>query len=573
MRIESVQIKNYRNLDNISVKLHLGSSYIIGENNLGKSNFLELLEIICDGKSFSDADYCDEFQPIEVLLSLKLLDEEKGFFGDNFSPDNSNNIKLKISQDIKDAYPAVMCVNTGESIPLKYLRKIHFLKYNTTMNPGKELRFDGKGGASLLLGNIIKRYIGKEGSASFLDDVQMAQLTSFINEHLSKIHSFNDYSVKASIATKLEELLSRMFYLSTDDRKIEDAGSGIQYLAMASINVLCQIMDIFRGKAIPFEEHLYSDGEGKKYLPLVLAIDEPEVHLHPFLQRALIRYYKRILCNNDEDFVSLLNMCFGIDGINGQLVLVTHSTDALIEDYRNIVRFYHDNAIIKVMSGVDIRLTASEEKQMLMNFPELKETFYSRCVLLVEGETEYGCMKAFADTIGINFDDCGISLINAGGEKNIPPTRKLLRMFGIPSVAIYDNDVNHGNSDPHEFYTSELCYEIEIVKTLYAAGEINILKEIVNQSEGSGIELCLDKDYVGKWYKKARLDINSFTPIKMCDLSTDNVSLFCNVYAAWLYAKKSILLGRIIGQLLDESMIPNSYKSVIRKAKEVAENV
>lgn len=571
MRIEHVEIKNYRNLDSLEIKLHSESSYIIGENNLGKSNFLDLLEIICNGKSFTETDYYDESRSIEIIITLNLVDEEKGVFSDNFSPENSNKLSIKILQSLKDAYPTAICVETGESIPLKQLRKIHFLKYNTTMNPGKELRLDGKSGAGLLLKNIISRYTTEDEKLSLLNEEQIYQLTDFINRYLMKIRSFNDYSIKASVIAKPEELISKMFYLSTDNRKIEDAGSGIQYLTMASINVLCQIMEVFKGKAIPFEEHLYSNSEGKKYLPLVLAIDEPEVHLHPFLQRSLIRYYKRILSNADADFASLLNMCFGIDGIDGQLIIVTHSTDALIEDYRNIIRLYHDNGI-KTVSGIEVQLTPSEEKQLLMNFPELKETFYSHCVLLVEGETEYGCIKMFADSMGINLDDCGICVINAGGEKNIPPIRKLLKIFGIPSVAIYDNDVNHGDSDPNEFYTSELCYEIEIVKTLYDAGKFDILNEIVNQSEVRGTELCLDAEYVRKWYRKVGLDSSSFIPIKICDLPRDNEALFCNAHAAWLYARKSILRGRIIGQLLDESLIPESYKKVICKAKEVAEN-
>ena len=40
----------------------------------------------------------------------------------------------------------------------------------------------------------------------------------------------------------------------------------------------------------------------------------------------------------------------------------------------------------------------------------------------------------------------------------------------IPSVAIYDGDVKDDHTAaPDEFYTTELCFEIEIVKTLFAA--------------------------------------------------------------------------------------------------------
>lgn len=66
-------------------------------------------------------------------------------------------------------------------------------------------------------------------------------------------------------------------------------------MAMASMNILCKIMELYKSKTISFDELLYTDSDGKNLLPLILAIDEPEVHLHPYLQRSLINYYKRIL--------------------------------------------------------------------------------------------------------------------------------------------------------------------------------------------------------------------------------------------------------------------------------------
>lgn len=66
MRIECVKVHNYRNIDGITVCFNPESNYIIGENNLGKSNFLALLSTVCNGRSFDDKDYADSEQPIEV---------------------------------------------------------------------------------------------------------------------------------------------------------------------------------------------------------------------------------------------------------------------------------------------------------------------------------------------------------------------------------------------------------------------------------------------------------------------------------------------------------------------------
>ena len=60
-------------------------------------------------------------------------------------------------------------------------------------------------------------------------------------------------------------------------------------------------MELYKSKAISFQDRLYADEAGRKILPLILSIDEPEVHLHPYLQRSLIGYYKRILQNGDAN--------------------------------------------------------------------------------------------------------------------------------------------------------------------------------------------------------------------------------------------------------------------------------
>lgn len=204
---------------------------------------------------------------------------------------------------------------------------------------------------------------------------------------------------------------------------------------------MCQIIAIFNKKNFSIEEHTYQCND-RTYFSLILEIDEAESHLHPFLQRSLIQYYKRILKNEDSDFLTLLKECFNIEKLIGQLIVVTHSTDVIVGDYKNIIRFYTDKNKTNVICGKDINLSLSEEKHIIMRFPELKETFYSHCVLFVEGATKYGCIGIFADIMKINLDDYGVCIINAEDEKSIQPIRVLLKKFKIPGVAIYDNDVS-----------------------------------------------------------------------------------------------------------------------------------
>lgn len=574
MKITYVRVSNYRNIDGIAVNFHPEHNYIIGENNLGKSNFLSLLDTVCSGKGFDDKDFYDSEKPIEVEMEVKLLPNEQGFFGDNFSPDDASLVKIRYRQTIKEAYPTIVSADSNESIQIKQLKKINFLKYETTSIPSRELRLNTQKGAGLLINSIIERFItSDEETASFLNNEQVGKLTEFINGHLGKIRSFRDYAIKATVAPNPTEMLTSLYYLSDGDRKIDTTGSGVQYMAMASINILCQIMELYKSKSVPFSERLFRDNDGKMLLPIVLSIDEPEVHLHPYLQRSLIGYYKRILQNEDAEFAELLNLCFGIDGIDGQLIVVTHSTDALVGDYRNLIRFYKDGNKTAVVSGTKLGFTPANEKHMIMRFPEIKEAFYAHCAVLIEGETEYGCIHSFAEKLGISLDDYGICVINARGEESIKPLRQLLEKFKIPSIAIYDGDVRTGYTpDSSEFFTQELCFESEIVKKLYSNGQTALVRQIAKELFSNAESVEMDVDFVRKHFKKMGIDITGYVPKKLSDVSDDDESEFCQMYSTWFMAKKGVLLGRIIGELLPADLIPACYADAIRKAREVARN-
>lgn len=484
MKITQVKVKNYRNIDGAAVSLNPDCAYVIGENALGKTNFLALLATLGAGRGWEDDDFFDVERPIEVALTAVLGPGERGFSGGP-APAEGRTVHLDCRQTIDQSYPTVKDPDTGHRLPIKQLRRLHFQSFRT-----------------------------------------------------------------------------------------DDSDSGLSVRDVAENHILDQIRRLARSRGTPFDRQLVTAEGGRRILPLVLAIDEPEAHLHPYQQRALIGYYKRVLAGRDAGFVARIRDEFGIDGVEGQLIVVTHSADALVGDHRNLVRFYRHEGRTAVISGADpaLRFTAADEKHLVMHFPEIKEAFYARCVILVEGETEYGCLSAFADKLGILLDDHGICVINARGEGTIRPLRRLLSAFAIPSVAIYDGDVRDKRAAARgEFFTETPCFESEVVWRLTEAGRADVVQAAARELDDRGTEATLTADALRKSFKKMGADAGAYTPARLSqtDYAADPQA-FRLLYAAWFMTKKGVILGRIIGSLIPAGAIPACYAEAIRQARAVS---
>ena len=64
MEITFIKIINYRNLNGLEVDINKDINFIVGENNIGKSNFQNCLLKVLSCKSFQKEDFTDETQKI-----------------------------------------------------------------------------------------------------------------------------------------------------------------------------------------------------------------------------------------------------------------------------------------------------------------------------------------------------------------------------------------------------------------------------------------------------------------------------------------------------------------------------
>ncbi|MBU6351835.1 MAG: AAA family ATPase [Chloroflexi bacterium] len=159
--------------------------------------------------------------------------------------------------------------------------------------------------------------------------------------------------------------------------------------------------------------------ESKPCYP-ILAVEEPEAHLHPNAQKTLFRQLAES---------------------RGQVIISTHSPYlAAMADITAIT------SLVRIAGGVSghcfLYLVTPTEKNVLAREVMSKrgEILFARALVLFEGVTEEQIIPAmFQAYFHKSIHEFGVSCVSVGG-KNYAPFIKLACSFGIPVYVISDND-------------------------------------------------------------------------------------------------------------------------------------
>lgn len=132
--------------------------------------------------------------------------------------------------------------------------------------------------------------------------------------------------------------------------------------------------------------------QGLKASRPIVALEEPEAHLHPNAVRALWKT---------------------IRDIDGQKLIATHSGDLLSEvDLTSIRRIYRSRGQVKV--GAIPPGTMDPRDQRKFDFLVRRtrgELFFARCWLLGEGETEAILFAGVAEVFGLDLEQAGVRCV------------------------------------------------------------------------------------------------------------------------------------------------------------------
>ena len=459
MRISRVRISNFANFSDLDIQTG-DNVVIVGENKVGKSNFIRALQLILDpGLSERDRQLgLDQFWDglgeekigaiVEVLIELtdftndprlmahlndcvvdpgppmvarltyrfqpnanlgrdpeSLADYEYIIFGGD-DPDMAIGASLRrmLPLDVQVALrDAEKDLSSWRNSPLRPL--IEELAASLDADAREEIQEQVNTAQAELVGHA-----------------EVVATATRISERLIAIAG-EQHAVPVTLGlapTRIEALLrSLRLLIDNDARGIPDASLGtanLIFLALKSLEL----------------DRLVADGERDHTF---FAVEEPEAHLHPHVQRLVYRYFLGGGDGEDEDAPPLTT------------ILTTHSPHiASVTPIRSIVLLRHDaetDATVAV-STATAPLTARDEADLQRYIDVSRgEIFFARGVILVEGDAERFLVPTFAEALDIPLDMIGISICSVGGT-NFTPYVKLLGPEGlsIPHVIITDRDPN-----------------------------------------------------------------------------------------------------------------------------------
>lgn len=494
--IDKVRIENFRSLKEFEIDLGR-LTILAGMNNSGKTTLLRSLNLLFGAKKFQPTrddlfidssgnqpsnSFCidariipvDENDTREETFRSQWLnvfgneikvDEFGEFFAIRYKVifsgrgDKYKTILYTISdwENCNLTDEDILGITIGESISLYYIDAQRDLSHDVQLRHS----YFGK------LASQVNDSFDSESAQKIIEEIEKlngtaienSEVLSHLQERLKELNkTANDSNSGVSISpfsTSVRELHKGMKVNFKDG---ESDKFSLEYHGMGTRSWA----SLLSFKAFISWEIISKEQQGEAYYP-ILALEEPEAHLHPNAQRTLYDQLKEI---------------------GGQKIISTHSpyvaSQASLDQLRhmhkpsdycivNRLEFSDDDEaeIKRLLDEIDTegnteeinrknrpiikQLKAAKRKKLnkddrrriereIMNTKG--ELLFSKVFILFEGETEEQALPLFAKEYfqGKSAFDYGINFIGVGGKSNYGPFLNLARYLKIPFYILSDGD-------------------------------------------------------------------------------------------------------------------------------------
>ena len=349
------------------------------------------------------------------------------------------------------------------------------------------------------LEHIAEEY--RKNGEKILNLDELVDLTNNINKRFGMVLGNNDFDVSlrameinpAKVLSSLKLLMAQrntILYISMilqllQDKTIPSLIKAEKYMELSSIpggDILKATYEESKNGNYFLNDDISESQQEKLYtfmsknMPIskgvtILAIEEPEAHLHPVNQRLI---YRDVIQNSSNS-----------------VLLTTHSTHiTAIAPIDSIVHLHDDGE-----RGTEIHATAAMpisdgEFLDVERYLDVKrgEIYLGKAVLLVEGIAEEYLIPKFANLLGKPLDEKGIIVCNINCT-NFTPYVKLLRSLDIPYAVITDGDYYYENEEEERIY-HQMDNDDSDVKSGWLGMEI--IEKMINELGLNGDEKIPD---------------------------------------------------------------------------------
>lgn len=454
MYLSNLRIRNFRNLETIDIPL-CGNIVLLGENRVGKSNLLFAIRLVIDPTLPDSArqlklsdfwDGCDvsTSPQIEVHIDFADFDSDaslSALLTDFRTAENPTVARLSyvfrkkddIAGTLRSSEDCEFLVYGGgqesRSIPSRVRRRI-------AMDMLDALR-DAEAQLASWRNSPLRPLL--EDAFSSLSREDLGRVASALESTTDTMATFPtikslEESIRVGIldmAGPAHDLDARLRFAPTDPLRlmrsisifIDNGKRGITEASLGSANVALI--------SLKLAEFAWRREKNERNFSL-LCIEEPEAHLHPQLQRAV---FDKLFNNADE----------------AQSLIVTSHSPALasIVPLRTVVSLRRDQeGRTQAFSLAELPVTSDElddiERYLTATRAEL---LFAKGVIFVEGDAEEVLIPGFAEAMGINLDELGITVCSVAGV-NFEPYVKLAGSLGIRMAVITDWDPLDGSKPP-----------------------------------------------------------------------------------------------------------------------------